>query len=180
MSLFLLGPYCFCPLLCPSLHKIYFGISNFFEEISSLSQIVSSVSLHWCLRKAFLPFLHILWKSAFNWVSVQFNSVQSLSHVRLFETPGTAARQASLSITNSWSPPKPMSIETVMPSIISSFVVPFSFCPESFPASGSFQINQLFASGGQSIGVSASKSVLLMNTQDWSPLRWTGCISLQS
>ena len=63
---------------------------------------------------------------------------------------------------------------------ISSSVVPFSSCPQSFPASGSFQMSQLFASGGQSIGVSASTSVLPMNSQDWSPLGWTGWISLQS
>ena len=63
---------------------------------------------------------------------------------------------------------------------ISSSVVPFSSCPQSFPASGSFQMSQLFASGGQSIGVSALASVLPMNTQDWSPLGWTGWISLQS
>ena len=63
---------------------------------------------------------------------------------------------------------------------ISSSVVPFSSCPQSFPASGSSQMNQLFASGGHSIGVSASTSVLPMNTQDWSPLGWTGWISLQS
>ena len=63
---------------------------------------------------------------------------------------------------------------------ISSSVVPFSSCPQSFPASGSFPMSQLFASGGQSIGVSASTSVLPMNTQDWSPLGWTGLISLQS
>ena len=63
---------------------------------------------------------------------------------------------------------------------ISSSVVPFSSCPQSFSASGSFQKSQLFASGGQSIGVSASTSVLPMNTQDWSPLGWTGWISLQS
>ena len=63
---------------------------------------------------------------------------------------------------------------------ISSSVVPFSSCPQSFPASGSFQKSQLFASGGQSIGVSASTSVLPMNTQDWSPLEWTGWISMQS
>ena len=62
---------------------------------------------------------------------------------------------------------------------ISSSVIPFS-CPQSFPASGSFQMSQLFASGGQSTGVSASISVLPMNTQDWSPLGWTGQISLQS
>ena len=63
---------------------------------------------------------------------------------------------------------------------ISSSVVPFSSCPQSFPASGSFQMSQLFALGGQSIGVSASASVLPMNIQDWSPLGWTGWISLQS
>ena len=62
---------------------------------------------------------------------------------------------------------------------VSSSVVPFSSCPQSFPASGSFQISQLFVSGGQSIGLSASTSVLPMNTQDWS-LEWTGWISLQS
>ena len=63
---------------------------------------------------------------------------------------------------------------------ISSSVFPFSFCPQSFPSSGSFPMSQLFASSGQSIGVSASTSVLPMNTQDWSPLGWTGWISLQS
>ena len=61
-----------------------------------------------------------------------------------------------------------------------SMVVPFSSCPQSFPASGSFQMSQLFTSGGQSTGVSASTSVLPMNTQDWSPVGWTGWISLQS
>ena len=63
---------------------------------------------------------------------------------------------------------------------ISSSVVPFSSCPQSFPASGSFPVSQLFASGGQSIGVSTSISVLPVNTQDWFPLGWTGWISLQS
>ena len=63
---------------------------------------------------------------------------------------------------------------------ISSSIIPFSSCPQSFPASGSFPVSQLFAWGGQSIGVSASASVLLMNTQDWSPLGRTGWISLQS
>ena len=63
---------------------------------------------------------------------------------------------------------------------ISSLVIPFSSCPQSLPASGSFPISQLFAWGGQSIGVSASASVFPMNTQDWSPLGWSGWISLQS
>ena len=63
---------------------------------------------------------------------------------------------------------------------ISSSLVPFSSCPQSFPASGSFQMSKLFTSGGQSIGVSASTSVSPMDTQDWSPLGWIGWISLQS
>ena len=63
---------------------------------------------------------------------------------------------------------------------ISSSVVPFFSCPQSFPASGSFPVSQFFTSGGQSIGVSASAAVLPMNTQDWSPLEWTSWISLQS
>ena len=62
---------------------------------------------------------------------------------------------------------------------ISSSVIPFSSCPQSLPESGSFQMSQLFASGGQSIGISASASVLPMDTQDWSPLGWTSSISLQ-
>ena len=67
--------------------------------------------------------------------------------------------------------------DTILPSLP---VVPSSSCPQSFPGLGSFQMSQLFASGGQSIGVSASGSVLSMNIQDWSPLGWTGWISLKS
>ena len=66
------------------------------------------------------------------------------------------------------------------PPTMSSSVVPFSSCPQFLPASGSFPLSQLFTWGGQSTGVSASASVLPMKTQDWSPLRWTGWISLQS
>ena len=112
-----------------------------------------------------------------------FSSVQLLSRVRLFVTPWTAAHQASLSITNFQSLLKPMPIEPVMPSshpTISSSVVPFSSHLQSFPVSGSFPMSQLFASGGQSFGVSASTSVLPMNIQDWFPLGWTGWIFLQS
>ena len=110
----------------------------------------------------------------------QFSSVQPLSHVRLFATPWIAAHQATLSITNSWSLLKLMSIESVCHLTISSSVVPLSSCLQSFPASGSFPVSQFFPSGGQSSGVSASASVLPTNTQDWSPLGWTGWISLQS
>jgi len=101
-----------------------------------------------------------------------FQSVQFLYHVRPLVTPWTAARQASLSITNSRSLLKLMSIKLVMPSNHSSSVIPFSSCLPSFPASGSFQMSQLFTSGGQNIGASASASVL--------PLGLTGLISLHS
>ena len=114
-----------------------------------------------------------------NFKTPRISSVQSLSHVWLFVTPWTAAHQASLSITNSQSLLKLMSTESVMPSI-SFFVLPFSSHLQSFPASGSFQMSQFFTSGGQSIGVSASASVLPMTIQDWFPLGWTGWISLQS
>jgi len=101
--------------------------------------------------------------------------------VRLFVTPWTAARQASLSIANSWSLLKLMSIELVMPSNHLILCCPLLLLPSVFfPASGSFPVSQFFASGGQSIGVLASASVLPMNTQDRSPLGWTGWISFQS
>ena len=112
-------------------------------------------------------------------VYVQFNSVQSLSHVRLFAThglqharppcpsptPGVHSNSCPLS---QWCHPT-----------ISYSADPFS-CLQSFPASGSFPISIFFSSGSQSIGVSASASALPMNTQDWSPSEWTGWISLQS
>ena len=107
-------------------------------------------------------------------------SVQSLSHVWLFATPWIAARRASLSITNSRSSQNSYASSQWCQPAISSSVVPFSSCPQSLPASGSFPVSQLFTWGGQSIGVSASASVLPVNTQDWSPLGWTGWISLQS
>ena len=107
-----------------------------------------------------------------------FSSVQSLSHVQLFVTPWIAACQASHPSQT------PRVYSNSCPSgrwchpAISSSVTPFSSC-QSLPASGSFPMSQLFAWGGQSTGVSASSSVLPM-TQDWSPLGWTGWISLQS
>ena len=76
--------------------------------------------------------------------------------------------------------PKPCALSRWCHPTILSSVIPFSSCPQSFQASGSVQRSQLFVSGGQSTGVSASLAVLPMNTQDWSPLGWTGCISLQS
>ena len=119
------------------------------------------------------------WRVFMSLSSVQFSSIQPLSHVWLFVTPWTAAHQAFLSITNSQSLLKLMSIESVMPSNHLILCL-FSSCLQSFPASGSFPMSHFFASDGQSFGVSASASVLPMNIQDWFPLGWTGWISLQS
>ena len=94
-----------------------------------------------------------------------FIVVQSLSHVQLFLTPWTAARQTSLSFTISPSLLKFIYIESVMPSNHLILCHPFSSCLLSFPASGSFQMSQFFTSGGQSIGTLASASVLPMNIQ---------------
>ena len=91
------------------------------------------------------------------------SSVQSLSRVWLFATPRTVACQASLSVTNSWSLPKLMSIESVMPSNHLILCQPLLHHPQSFPTSGSFQMSQFFTSRGQSIGVSAST---------WVPKNW--------
>ena len=110
-------------------------------------------------------------------ISKHCSSVQfSHSVMSDFATPWTAACQASLSITNSWSSLRLTSIE----SVISSSVIPFSSCLQSFPASGSFLKSQFFASAGQNIGTSASASVFPMNIQDLFPLGLTGLISLQS
>ena len=102
----------------------------------------------------------------------QFSSVQSLSCVWFFATPWTAATPGVYSNScplSRWCHPT-----------ISFSVIPFSSCPQSFPASGSFQRSQLFASSGQNIGVSTSTSVLPVNIQDWFPLGQTGWISLRS
>ena len=104
--------------------------------------------------------------------------VQSLSCVQLYVTPWTAACQASLYFTVSWSLLKLMSIESVMLSNHLFSAALFSSCLQSFPAPGSFPVSGLFASAGQNIGVSAS--VLIMNIQGWFPLGLISLISLQS
>ena len=107
-------------------------------------------------------------------------SVQSLSHVRLFVTPWIIALQASLSTPTPGVYSNSFPLSRWCHPAISSSVIPFSSCPQSLPASESFPISQLFAWGGQSTGVSPLASLLPKNTQDWSPLEWTGWISLQS
>ena len=113
--------------------------------------------------------------------SIVLSSAQLLSRIWLFGTPWTCQSSMDdlLSITNFQSLLKLMSIELVMPSN-HLLCCPLSSHLQSFPASGSFQMSQFFASGVQSIGVSASASVLPMNIQDWFPLGWTGWISFQS
>ena len=110
------------------------------------------------------------------WTLAQFSSVQSLSRVWLVVTPWPAVHQAALSITISQSLLKLLSIEWYCHP--TSCVVPFSSCLQSFPASGSFPGSQFFPSGGQSIGISASASILPINIQDWFPLGLTDLISL--
>ena len=122
--------------------------------------------------------LPYLWLGAY--LHVLLSSAQLPSHVWLPATPCTAVRRASLSITNSRSLLKLMSIESVMPSNHLILCHPLFLLPSIFPSIGSFQMSQFFTSGGQNIGVSASTSVLPMNTQDQSPLGWTGWIPLQS
>ena len=135
--------------------------SQFPDQGSNLCTLHCSLN-HWTARE--VPNCAIL-----GWLphmTLLFSSVQSLNCVRLFATPRTAARRASLSITNSQSPPKPMSIKSVMPSNHLILCHPLLLLPSIFPSIRVFPNESLFTSGGQNIGVSASASVLPMNTQD--------------
>ena len=113
-------------------------------------------------------------------LETEFSSVQLLSCVCLLVTPCSAACQASLSLTNSWSLLKLMSITSVMPSNHLILCRPLLLLPSIFPSIRVFSNESALHIRGASIGVSASTSVLPMNTQDWSPSEWTGWISLQS
>ena len=134
---------------------VYFSVLFILPQSCLLFLLFMSVyvSQRSCSGNLFLTAHRSLFKRG----SVQFSSVQSLSRVWLFATPWIAARQASLSITNSRSWLKLMSIESVMPSAISSSVFPFSSCLQSLSASGTFPMSQLFAWGGQSIGIVSIK-----------------------
>ena len=128
-----------------------------------------------------LAALETLHHHPISWLLCYVVVLQSLSHGGPFVTPWTAACQASLSFTISRSLLKLMSIELVVPPnhliLCRPLLLPSG---GSFPASGSFQVSQFFASRGQSIRASASASVLPVNIQDWFPLGWTGWISFQS
>ena len=104
--------------------------------------------------------------------------VQSLSHVQLFVTPWTEAHQASLPLQSPWVCSNSCQLSQWYYLTISFSAVPFSYCLQFLPASESFPVSWLFASGSQSIWASASVSVLLMNIQGWFPLGLTGLISL--
>ena len=117
------------------------------------------------------------WVSMWGWFKFQFQfQFSQPSHVWLFATPWIAACPSPTPGVHSNSCP----LSRWCHPAISSSVIPLSSRPQSLPASESFPMSQLFTWGGQSIGVSAFASVLPMNTQDWSPLEWTGWISLQS
>ena len=148
---------------------------------------LSDCSGEWelAINELFFFFLVILCLSTltFNWyTSLQFSSVHFSRSVVCNSLPPHEPQHARLPCPS----PTPRGYPNSCPLsrwchlTISSSVIPFSSCLQSFPTSGFFQMSQLFASGGQNIGVLASTSVLPMNTQDWFPLGWIGWISLQS
>ena len=155
-----------------------FTISRRLRKLIASETMIPSNYLILCrllLLTSILPSIRVF----SNELALHISSVQLLSCDWLFVTPWTAARQASLSITNSQSLLKLLSIEPLMSSNCFVLYHPLS-CLQSFPASGSFPMSQFFVSGGQSIGVLALASVLPMNIQDWFPLWLIGVISVQS
>ena len=129
-------------------------------------------------------FIEIQNESLWSWFRYhflsEFSSVQSLSHVRPLRPHEPQHSRPPCPSPTPGIYPNPCPLSQWFCLTISSSVVPFSSCLQCFPTSWSFQMSHLFTSGGQNIGVSASTSVLPLNTQDWSPLGWTGWISLQS
>ena len=157
-----------------------YSLSPEFEMLKTIRK--RKYILEWIKIQPIGTSLVFQWFSSVRFSSVQFSSVTQSCPT--FCDPMFIAHQASLSITNSWSSLKLMSIELVMPSSHLILCRPLFLLPPVPPSilgkdlPGSFPMSQLFAWGGQNIGVSASASVLPMNTQDWSPLGWTGWISL--
>ena len=175
-----------CPTLCdPMNYSTSLSISNSWSLLKFMSIKLVTPSNHLILlSSSSLPAFNLSQhQGLFQWVSplhqmanrhmkrcstsIIIHSVQSLSHVWLFATPWTAARQASLSITNSQSLLKLMSIDSVMPFNYLILCHSLFLLPQSFPASGSFPISWFFTTGGQSIGATAWASVLPMNIRGW-------------
>ena len=153
------------------------------ESVSLPTQVIDKMKSQWPLHLADSCLILFIWMwyltlllTSFSFSSVQF----SHSVISDSATPWIAAHQASPSITNSRVHSNSRPLSRWCHPTISSSVVPFSSCPQSLPSSESFPMSQLFTWGGQRTGVSASASVLPKNTQGWSPLEWTGWISLQS
>ena len=136
------------------------GDSSWPRDQTQISCVAGRFFTVWATREA----LNLLRNCSIVFLTI--SSVQLLSHVWLFATPWIAARQASLSITNSWSSLKLTSIESVMPSSHLILCRPLLLLPQSLSASESFPVSQLFAWGGQSTGVSALASFLPKNIQD--------------
>ena len=174
-----------CLTLCSSMDYIVHGVlqarilewvafpfsreSSQLRDQTQVSHIAGRFITSWAIREV---------QQHIQFSSVQFSSVQSsVVSDSLWPHELQQARPPCLSPTPGVHPNLCPSSQWCHPTISSS-VVPFFSCPQSFPAPGSFQMSQLFSWGGHSIGVSASTSVLPMNTQDWSPLGWTGWISL--
>ena len=161
--------------LCPILVGVWERLNECFSDFS-IKHIHSTVRPFWLQQPLDLDLakgggdtqigtsLILVSGCILNCIKYLFSSVQLLSRVRLFATPWIATCQASLSITNSQSSLRLTSIESVMPSSYLILCRPLLSCPQSLPASGSFPMSQLFTWGGQSMGVSASASVLPMNT----------------
>ena len=144
---------------------------NNLHQIHELTYVIELVNAH-----------SHLWKFDLWWIVCRefvVVAVQLPSRLQLFATPWTVARQASLSLPVSWSLLKFTSIDQWCDPAISSSDA-FFFCPQSFPASETFSMSQLFASNDQNTGVSTSASVLPMNIQGWFPLGLIGMISLQT
>ena len=165
--------------MCLNSH-VFFVFFYVAIQLKAICTLVLQV-LKLCINR-FL--LYIMWSDFFKCpvdrLRCSLSSVQSLSRVRLFANPWIAARQASLSITNSQSSLRLTSIESVMPSSHLILCRPLHLLPSIPPASESFPMSQLFPGGDQSTGVSALASFLPKKSQGWSLSEWTGWISLQS
>ena len=161
------------PQCCWPIQRTNVCYTDFFPTYFPFSISLTDSDLYYCFSSTCFGFSLL----SFFWF-LSFSSVQLLSRVWLLETPWTAACQSSLYITNSQSPLKRSSIQLVMPSNHLILCRPLLLLPSIFPSIRVFSNES--TSGGQSIEVSTSTSVLPMNTQDWSPLGQTGWISLQS